>query len=100
MFNLEHFISEHVTLRERSLFETDLEDNREKLNEKIGGKRICVIGGAGSIGSSFIRAVLPYHCELPEKLTLTAQPGWINFDMAEFLISRKQRLQHENGKAE
>ncbi len=67
MFNLEHFISEHVTLRERSLFETDLEDNREKLNEKIGGKRICVIGGAGSIGSSFIRAVLPYH---PEELVV------------------------------
>lgn len=61
MFDLNSFIGTYVTGREKSMFRKDLEDNREALYEGIRGKRICVIGGAGSIGSSFIRALLPYE---------------------------------------
>lgn len=61
MFNLDSFISLYVTKRPRSLFAQDVEDNKEKLTEKIKGKKVLVIGGAGSIGSSFIRAVLPFQ---------------------------------------
>lgn len=61
MFELNHFISEYVTKRPKSMFLSDIEKNRDKLIEKIEGKSILVIGGAGSIGSSYIKAVLPFH---------------------------------------
>ena len=60
MFDLENFINEHVTMRSRSMFEKDISDNRDKLINKIQGKSILVIGGAGSIGSSFVKSVLEY----------------------------------------
>ncbi len=61
MFNLDKFISDSVTFRPVSMFTPDLEANKEKLTEEIKGKKICVIGGAGSIGSSFIKAVLRFE---------------------------------------
>lgn len=61
MFNLEQFISKYVTKRERSMFLSDIDKNREELTKKIKGKSVLVIGGAGSIGSSFIRAILPFE---------------------------------------
>lgn len=60
MFELNSFISKYVTKRPRSMFLADIEAHREKLTEKIQGKTVLVIGGAGSIGSSFIKAVLPF----------------------------------------
>ncbi len=60
MFNLEHFIAEHVTKRSSSMFLRDIEANRSILSQKIEGKSVLVIGGAGSIGSSFIKAILPF----------------------------------------
>lgn len=61
MFNLDNFISESITLRPISMFAADIEANRDKLTNEIQGKKVCVIGGAGSIGSSFIKAVLKYE---------------------------------------
>ena len=61
MFNLDKFISDSVTFRPVSMFATDIETNKEKLTEEIKGKKVCVIGGAGSIGSSFIKAVLRFE---------------------------------------
>lgn len=60
MFELNSFIAKYVTKRPRSMFLSDIDNNREKLTEKIEGKTVLVIGGAGSIGSSFIKAVLPF----------------------------------------
>ena len=60
MFNLERFIANSVTKRESSMFLSDIKDNKNKLQEKIEDKTFLVIGGAGSIGSSFIRAILPF----------------------------------------
>ena len=60
MFNLNQFISKHVTKRPESMFLTDIDTNREQLSQKIENKTILVIGGAGSIGSSFIKAILPF----------------------------------------
>lgn len=59
--NIESFISEHVIKRSESMFLQDIEDNKQKLIDKIKNKSILVIGGAGSIGSSFIKAVLPFR---------------------------------------
>jgi len=61
MFNLDKFISDSVTFRPVSMFAPDIEANKEKLTEEIKGKKVCVIGGAGSIGSSFIKAVLRFE---------------------------------------
>ena len=60
MFNLTHFISKYVTKRPASMFYPDVEKNRNELISKINNKSVLVIGGAGSIGSSFIKALLPF----------------------------------------
>ena len=61
MFNLERFIGKFVTKREKSMFAGDIEVNKEVLSREIQGKGACVIGGAGSIGSSFIKALLRFE---------------------------------------
>ena len=60
MISLDHFINQYVTKRSASMFSSDVEANQDLLTKKIGGKSVLVIGGAGSIGSSFIKAILPY----------------------------------------
>lgn len=60
-FNLEQFIAAHVTGRPESLFAADLEANRAILSERINGQSVLVIGGAGTIGSSFIKALLKFR---------------------------------------
>ena len=61
MFNLDKFISDSVTFRPLRMFAHDIEANKEKLTQEIKGRNVCVIGGAGSIGSSFIKAVLRFE---------------------------------------
>ncbi len=58
--DVNQFIREHITKRERSMFEQDIEQNRELLRERIEDKSVLVIGGAGTIGSSYIKAVLAF----------------------------------------
>lgn len=60
MFDLNEFIGTYVTKRKYSMFLDDINNNKEELTEKISGKTVLVIGGAGSIGSSFIKAILPF----------------------------------------
>ena len=61
MFNLDKFIAESVTKRSISMFVADIKANKEALAREIKDKKVCVIGGAGSIGSSFIKAVLRFE---------------------------------------
>lgn len=61
MFDLTKFIGNYVTKRSQSMFFADIEANKEELCKKIKGKSVLVIGGAGTIGSSFIKAVLPFE---------------------------------------
>ena len=44
-----------------SMFAADIEANKETLTKEIKSKKVCVIGGAGSIGSSFIKAILRFE---------------------------------------
>ena len=57
MFDLNQFIAKEITKRSQSMFLTDIEANASELKQKIEGKTLLVIGGAGSIGSSFIQAM-------------------------------------------
>lgn len=61
MINLEQFINQYVIKRSDSMFNVDIDRNYDRLWKKIKGKSVLVIGGAGSIGSSFIKAILPFE---------------------------------------
>ena len=64
-FNINQFISQYITERNQSLFANDIEHNKSRLNEAIDRKSVIVIGGAGTIGSSYIKAILQFK---PAKL--------------------------------
>jgi FlaA1/EpsC-like NDP-sugar epimerase len=49
-----------ATGREHSLFAADVAANAQRLGEAFTGARLLVVGGAGTIGSATLRAVLPY----------------------------------------
>ena len=59
-FDLERFIREKVTRRERSLLAEDFARYDAELHARIDGRRVLVIGGAGSIGSHYIKALLRF----------------------------------------
>lgn len=61
MFDLASFINTSVIKRQGSMFEQDILSNATDLSSAIQNKSILVIGGAGSIGTSFIRAILPFN---------------------------------------
>ncbi len=61
LFNIDRFISEYVTERKESLFSNDLLTFHERLTDKTEGRSALVIGGAGTIGSSFIKALLKFN---------------------------------------
>ncbi|MFA9392687.1 MAG: polysaccharide biosynthesis protein [Prolixibacteraceae bacterium] len=59
--NIDNFIKTFVTKRQESLLKPDFEKYRSKLNKRINGKKVLVIGGAGTIGSSYIKAILKFN---------------------------------------
>jgi len=65
MINIPQFISNHITLRKESLFNQDIEANANLIKESIQGKSVLVIGGAGTIASSYIKSILNYR---PKKI--------------------------------
>lgn len=60
MVNVDSFVGMYVTKRGKSMFWEDICANRDTLLARILNKKVLVIGGAGSIGSSFIKAILPF----------------------------------------
>ncbi|MEO5592030.1 MAG: polysaccharide biosynthesis protein [Chitinophagaceae bacterium] len=67
IFNIEQFIGETITGRKESLLASDLLNYHDAIYKEIHDKSVLVIGGAGTIGSSFIKALLKYH---PKKLVV------------------------------
>lgn len=67
MLNLNKFIADKIINRSTSMFAADIEANKEQIRQQVERKSLLVIGGAGSIGSSFIRAILPFQ---PSKLVV------------------------------
>ena len=59
--NIDAFIRDHITRRHESLLNPDFKKYREQLNSRITGKSVLVIGGAGTIGSSYIKAILKFN---------------------------------------
>lgn len=67
IIDIPKFIKEFITKRPVSLFSTDIQKYANQLTSKIEGKNVLVIGGAGTIGSSYIKAVLKFK---PAKLVV------------------------------
>ena len=59
--DISSFIKKNIIQRKESLFSQDLKTNEAKLRTEIEGKKVLVIGGAGTIGSSFIRVLINYN---------------------------------------
>lgn len=59
--NISEFIKSNIIGRDISLFVKDINENRESLKSEIHDKKVLVIGGAGTIGSSFIRALVDFN---------------------------------------
>ncbi|HEY9113230.1 MAG TPA: polysaccharide biosynthesis protein [Bacteroidales bacterium] len=59
-FQLEKFISNHITGRDESLLKQDFQKKDAELQKRINGKSVLVIGGAGTIGSFYIKAILKF----------------------------------------
>jgi len=58
--NLNSFISKHVVFRDNSFFKADIDEHSKELSSAIKDKSVLVIGGAGTIGSSYVKAVLRF----------------------------------------
>ncbi|HAC40634.1 MAG TPA: nucleoside-diphosphate sugar epimerase [Rikenellaceae bacterium] len=67
MLDIERFIAKNVTGREESFFVHDLEAHNAQIRSEIAGKKVCVIGGAGSIGSAYIKELVKFG---PASLTV------------------------------
>jgi len=65
IFNTEQFIKKKIVHRKESLLKNDVEKFYHHLNNEIENKSVLVIGGAGTIGSAFIKSLLPFN---PKKL--------------------------------
>ena len=59
-FNLENFIKTYVIGRQESLLQADFVKYEQELNKRISNKKVLVIGGAGTIGSFYIKAILKF----------------------------------------
>ena len=59
--NIDHFIRTYVTKRAESLLQPDLDNNHALLRERLDGKSVLVIGGAGTIGLFYIKALLKFR---------------------------------------
>lgn len=59
--DIDNFIRTYVTKRPESLLKPDLDAKRSLLEERLNGKSVLVIGGAGTIGSFYIKAILRYR---------------------------------------
>ncbi len=58
--DIDYFIRTFITGRKESLLKPDIGKYQAELEKRINGKKVLVIGGAGTIGSSYIKAVLKY----------------------------------------
>ena len=51
-FDIERFVRKYMTRRPESLLKADFERHADRMHAAIDGRRMLVIGGAGTIGSN------------------------------------------------
>lgn len=60
-FDIESFVRRCVTKRTHSLLADDFAKYDRELHERIDGRRVLVIGGAGTIGSNYVKAICRFR---------------------------------------
>jgi FlaA1/EpsC-like NDP-sugar epimerase len=60
-YNIDSFIDKYVTGRKESLLNADFSKYHLELCKRINNKSVLVIGGAGTIGSNYIKAILKFN---------------------------------------
>lgn len=61
MFDLNRFVSRHVTGRSLSLFQPDMDEHAATLDARIRDRSVLVIGGAGTIGGAFLKEMFRFR---------------------------------------
>ena len=61
IIDIDNFIKNKITNRPESLLQKDIDENRTLLLDRIKDRSVLVIGGAGTIGASFIKAILEFE---------------------------------------
>ncbi len=59
-FDIEKFVRKYMTRRTESLLAADFEKYSDEMHKRIDNKRMLVIGGAGTIGSNYVKAALKH----------------------------------------
>ena len=59
-FDIERFVRKCMTKRTEPLLKADFEKYADEMHKRIDGKRMLVVGGAGTIGSNYVKAALRY----------------------------------------
>ena len=57
-FNIESFVRKYMTKRPESLLAADFAKYSAEMHAAIDGKKMLVVGGAGTIGSNYVKAAL------------------------------------------
>ena len=57
-FDIERFVRKYMTKRPESLLAADFAKFADEMHARIDGKRMLVVGGAGTIGSNYVKAAL------------------------------------------
>ncbi len=65
--DIESFINKFINNKHVNLFDKDLNDYNNLLKNKLFNKSVLIIGGAGTIGSSYIKQILKFK---PSKITV------------------------------
>ena len=58
---IQSFIDEKIIKRKTSFFIDDLNSNYNELDKRLNNANVIVIGGGGTIGSSYIQAILKFN---------------------------------------
>jgi FlaA1/EpsC-like NDP-sugar epimerase len=78
-----------VTRRKRLLFQSDLFSNAARITEKLCGRHILIVGGAGSIGAATTRLLVDYR---PRAVHIVDQNENYLAELVRYLRSRPQGL--------
>ena len=57
-FDIEKFVRKYMTKRPESLLAADFAKYTAEMHAAIDGKKMLVVGGAGTIGSNYVKAAL------------------------------------------
>jgi len=57
-FDIERFVRRYMTKRPESLLREDFAKHADRMHAAIDGRRLLVVGGAGTIGSNYVKAAL------------------------------------------